>query len=364
MFKRLFLMFTLMMSFSSMLHAQGPGEAAVPFLLINPGARSGGMGESGVALASDATAVYWNPAGLAFQFLDPEKDSRGEVSLMHAKWLPQFNFSDLFYDFLAARYYVDGIGMIGAGITFLNLGENVATSTTGQEYDRFRSQEYAFTLSYATQLKSNLGIGVNLKVIRSELAPESINVGNESTNGRATGVAIDMGVMWMPDYEIFENRLTFGANMSNFGPAIFYNDEAQSDPLPTNLRIGIAYKVIDDEFNQMTVTYDANKPLYRRDGDKAENFITAAFYSSWFEGKLSDRWNAITHSVGLEYWYGDLIALRTGYFYENKDFGGRQFLTFGAGLKYNIFNFDFGYISDDKDSPLSDTIRYSLAVHF
>ena len=43
------------------------GEATVLFLLINPGARQGGMGEAGVALASDANAIYWNPAGLAFQ---------------------------------------------------------------------------------------------------------------------------------------------------------------------------------------------------------------------------------------------------------------------------------------------------------
>ncbi|RMH62236.1 MAG: hypothetical protein D6677_10185 [Calditrichaeota bacterium] len=354
----------IMLTGTTSLWAQGAGEAAVPFLLINPGARAGGMGEAGVALATDATAIYWNPGGLAFQYNDPETDHPGEVSLMHAKWLPQFNFSDLFYDFLAARYYVDDIGMLGLGITFLNLGENVATSTTGQEYDRFRSQEYAFTLSYATRIQSNLGLGVNLKLIRSELAPESINVGNESTNGRATGVAVDVGVLWKPDYDMFDNKLTLGANLSNFGPAIFYNDEAQSDPLPTNLRLGLAYDLLDDEFNQMTLIYDANKPLYRRDGSKAENFITAAFYSSWVKGKISDRWNAVTHSVGLEYVYGNLIALRTGYFYEHEQAGGRQFLTFGAGLKYDIFRFDFGYISDDKDSPLSDTIRYSLAVQF
>ena len=75
------------------------GEAAVPFLLITPGARNGGMGESGAALVNDATAIFWNPAGLAFQYEDPETDKPYEISFMHSKWLPQFNFSDLFYDF-------------------------------------------------------------------------------------------------------------------------------------------------------------------------------------------------------------------------------------------------------------------------
>ena len=54
----------------------GQGEAAVPFLLIAPGARAGAMGEAGVATADDATAIFWNPAGLAFQYEDPEVDAR------------------------------------------------------------------------------------------------------------------------------------------------------------------------------------------------------------------------------------------------------------------------------------------------
>ena len=96
-------------SFASNIWAQG--EAAVPFLLIAPGARPCGMGEAGVALADEATAVFWNPAGLAFQYENPEVDKQGEISVMHVKWLPQFNFSDLWYDYLAGRYYIEDIGM-------------------------------------------------------------------------------------------------------------------------------------------------------------------------------------------------------------------------------------------------------------
>ena len=91
----------LMIIAANNLYAQG--ESAVPFLLIAPDARPGGMGEAGVALAENATAIWWNPAGLAFQYEDPETDNKGEASLMHVKWLPQFNFSDLWYDYLAAR---------------------------------------------------------------------------------------------------------------------------------------------------------------------------------------------------------------------------------------------------------------------
>ena len=101
------------------------GTAGAQFLKIGMGARYVGMGEASVACVDDAYAMYWNPAGLAFQYEDPEVDYRGEASFMHVNWLPQFNFSDLFYDFFAARYYLDEIdGMLGFGLTYLNLGEN------------------------------------------------------------------------------------------------------------------------------------------------------------------------------------------------------------------------------------------------
>src|SRR5438105_1756828 len=67
--------------------AAAQGESAVPFLLIAPNARADGMGEAGTALADDASAAFWNPAGLAFQ-------TGQELSLTHSNWLPAFQQSD------------------------------------------------------------------------------------------------------------------------------------------------------------------------------------------------------------------------------------------------------------------------------
>ena len=337
------------------------GEAAVPFLLIAPGARNGGMGEAGVALANDANAVYWNPAGLAFQYDDPERDKKNEISLMHSKWLPQFNFSDLFYEFMAARFYIEGIGMVGGSFTFLNLGKNVWTDENGNELGTFDSNEFAIALSYSTKIQENMGIGVNLKYIRSNLS--NVSVGSENRDGRAHTLAVDIGYLWKPAYDIFNNRFSFGANLSNFGPKITYIDQAQADPLPTNLRLGIAYDVIDDGFNKLTFVYDTNRLLVVKDtSGTSDNVFKAVFYSAWAEGDLA----AFTHSLGLEYRYGTLIALRTGYFYEDPSHGARKFFTFGAGLEYSIFGIDFSYLYtwEDEDHPLSDTVRFSLAVKF
>lgn len=344
--------------------AQGPGSAAVPFLLIAPGAKAGGMGESGVALANDATAIFWNPAGLAFQYENAEYDAVGEASFMHTQWLPQFNFSDLFYDYFAMRYYLEDIGMLGISFTWLNLGESTQTDENNTVLGTFNSQEYAITLAYATKLQENLSIGVNVKLIRSELSP--VSAGTQSDEeGYATGGAVDLGVMWKPDYELLDKKLTIGANLANVGPRLTYIDDDQADPLPTTLRLGAAYKILDDEFNKITVTYETSRLLVvRRDSTDVDNVLKAALYSSWTNGSIKDRLNSFTHAIGFEYWYGNLIALRTGYFYEHEDFGNRKFITFGAGLVYDIFGFDFGYISDNEESPLADTMRFSLSVKF
>lgn len=347
----------------TMVYAQG--EAAVPFLLIAPGARNGALGEGGVALANDANAVYWNPAGLAFQYEDPEADKKNEISVMHAEWLPQFKLGDLFYEFLAARFYLEGIGMVGGSFTFLNLGTNVHTDEQGNELGTFESNEFSIALSYATKIQSNLSIGVNLKYIRSNLSP--VSVGSETAEGQAHTMAVDVGMLWVPAYEFLNNRLNLGFNLSNLGPKITYIDKEQADPLPTNLRAGLAYNLFDDGFNRLTMIYDFNRLLVVRNADgTSDNVLEAVFYSSWVKGDFEDRIRKFTHSLGIEYRYGTLIALRSGYFYEDPSFGARKFITFGAGLEYSIFGIDFSYLWTwaDEDHPLSDTVRFSLAVKF
>lgn len=345
-----------------MLLAQG--EAAVPFLMIAPGARNGGMGEGGVALPIDVNAVYWNPAGLAFQYDDPENSYKNEISLMHSKWLPQFNFSDLWYDFLAARFYIEDIGMLGVSLTYLNLGENVHTDENGNELGTFDSKEYAIGVSYAAKLKPNLSLGTTLKYIRSELS--NVQVGSENQDGRAHTLAVDLGVLWTPAYNFLDNRLNVGVNLSNVGPKITYIDQKQADPIPTNFKAGLAYKVFDDGFNKFHVIYDMNKLLVVRDSSSSDNFMKAIFYSSWTNYGFSEQLRRLTHSLGIEYHYGTLIALRSGFFYEDPSYGARKFITFGGGLEVSMFKFDFSYLWTwaDEDHPLSDTIRYSLTVSF
>jgi hypothetical protein len=352
--------------------ARGQGESAVPFLLIAPNARADGMGEAGGALADDGSAIFWNPGGLAFL---PGQ----EVSLTHSNWLPQFQQSDLFYDFLAYRNHIDSWGgTFAASVTYLSLGEFNETGAGGPEVlSTFKAFEAAVTAGYATKVYSDLGLGVNLRYIHSSLAP--FNVQGQDRKGVASTVSFDVAGMWKP--QVLEvpglgdigDRLTVGLNLSNLGPKLTYIDAEQADPLPTNLRLALSGTIIKSQFNSINVVLDYTRLLVRRHPaptDSAGNPIgdppppdnlPKSLFSAWGDGGLKKGQIA----AGVEYWYGEprLIALRFGYFYESPQYGGRKFLTFGAGVRYDIYGFDFSYLSAiEENNPLGETLRFTLLI--
>jgi hypothetical protein len=67
----------------------------------------------------------------------------------------------------------------------------------------------------------------------------------------------------------------------------------------------------------------------------------------------------------MEYWYDKQFALRAGYFHENPVKGNRQYVTFGAGIKYNVFGLDAAYlVSFGQRNPLDNTLRFTLTFDF
>ncbi len=347
--KKILVAFTLMaLALPNLLQAQS--ESAVPFLLITPGARANGMGEAFVAIADDATATYWNPAGLAFQ-------TNREISLMHSNWLPQLA-SDLFFEYASFVYPMKGLGTLGISVTYLNLGKQIITGEDSPEpLGEFSSNEFAIAASFGSNLSKTSAIGLSLKYIRSNLA--SVGAGAEKGDGRANAFAFDLGFL---KQNLLINGLSFGVNITNMGPKVVYIDAAQADPLPTNLNIGFAYKLLDQEFNKITVAVEFDKLLVRKYQDGTSDPWYKAMFTSWADEDFSTEMKRVITNIGLEYWYSNIIALRTGYHYD--EIGKVKYITFGAGLKYSLYQLDFGYISAGEGHPLSDTMRFSLAIGF
>jgi hypothetical protein len=360
------------------------GITGVPFLQIEPDSRGAGMGNTGVATADNAAALFWNPAGLAFQ--------RGsQVSITHSNWLPNFNVG-LFYDYLVGKTYIEGIGTVGAHITYLNLGEQFQTAESSSEViNRFRSYELAAGLSYGFEINKNFAIGTGFRYIYSSLADGVVGgaagaVGAQEINP-GSSVGVDLAFLYRTDdFDLGSRRaqFSFGTNLSNIGPGIQYTDNAQKDPLPTVLRAGFAFNMdLDaDGFNTITVATDVSKIMARQEV-VIENGDTTGFRAVSPIQSIFRSWDTFTRPTGLgdvaelnllqqlmigvgaEYWYNKQFALRTGYYYEDPNNGDRKFLTFGAGLRYDFFGVDFSYIQTlEEDHPLAGTLRFSVLLNF
>lgn len=367
-FFRLALVTMVLLGLGRPVFAQG-GKTAVPFLLLAPDSRAGGIGESGGGLADNSAAIFWNPAGMAFL-------SGSELSITHSNWLPQFNL-DLFYDYLTYRQYLEELdGSITASVTYMNFGEFVRTGEADPTpIGKFRSFDAAMTLGFASKVHPDWGLGLNFRLIHSRLAPKNISVSQQEGDGSATSVSFDIAAMWRPEKFVIpffdENiggRFSLGLNLSNLGPKIYYINKAQADPIPTNLRVGFAYKLVDDEFNNLIYTLDFSKLLVSEDSTK--EFYTA-LVTSWADKPLKEELRDVVTSMGLEYWYGTpgdfLFALRSGFFYEDPSYGNRKFVTLGAGIRYDMYGFDFSYITTSvfkggENHPLSDTLRFTLLI--
>jgi len=220
-------------------------------------------------------------------------------------------------------------------------------------------------------------------------------------NGTATkagqAVAVDIsGFYSNKDIKVSGNKseLTAGFNISNIGNKLSYTDNAAPEArnfLPMNLKLGSGLKINLDDANTVAFTADFNKllvptpPRYEYDASgnivkdgNGERVIAAGkdpyrSVASGVFGSFNDapdgakeELREIIMQVGAEYWYDKLLALRAGYFHENKTKGGRQFFTLGLGVKYNVFGLDFAYLipTVPRNNPLQNTLRFSLSFDF
>ena len=327
-------------------------NAALLYLMIKPGARATGVGEAFVATADDAWATYYNPAGLGFQ-------KGKKLGMSHTNWLPAFA-SDLYHEYLAYLWETEGWGNFGVSIIYMSYGQSVRTDEIGNILGEFRSFDAAVGLSYGSLLTDKSSAGITMKILYSRLAP--FGAGREQGKGIGTSYAIDFGYL---KKEFLWKRLAVGAALQNLGPTIAYIDADQADPLPQNLKVGIAYDIFQTEFNGLRFSMDLNKSLVgipKGDDNKRDPFYLSLF-TSWTDQKLSTEIDEIIVNVGLEYQYGSWVSLRTG-FNRDKYFGeGKMFMTFGAGLKYNIFQFDAAFMPA-PETPLSNNSRFSLSINF
>jgi len=341
---------------------------AVPFLRISPDARSGGMGDLGVATSPDASAGLWNIGKVAFN------QKNGGINATYTPWLKDL-VNDVYLASLTGYYKFSENQALSGSIRYFSLGNITFTDNLGNDFGSFRPREFGIDVGYSRKLNAKNGIGIALKYINSNLAGGT-TVGS-TTYKSGSAVAADLG--WYHDGKSAAgNGWQWGAVLSNLGSKIGYTDNADAkDFIPANLGLGGNYTRKFNATNQISFGIELNKlmvptpPADPATPAEIADYRAKGVLGSWFSsfgdapGGFSEEIKEFQVSLGAEYWYNNQFALRAGYFYENKTKGNRRYFTAGLGIKYNVFGFNFAYLlptgSGVSRNPLSNTLRFSVA---
>jgi len=334
---------------------------AVPFLLIIPDARSGGMGDIGVATSGDAFSLFHNPAKIAFN------DRQVKFGITYSPWLRNLT-DDIFTGSASYINRFSENAAWGADFKYFSLGQIDLTDSNGFSNGVINPNELAFTGSYALKLSETFSMGVSLKYLRSNLTLTGVAGALQPINS----FAVDVSGFYQSEeenYGTFNGRYRLGFNIANIGPKVSYvPGTGQEDFIPTNLKLGGGFDFIIDDYNTISTTLEFTKllvPSPQADGSEEDKSWISGMFSSFGDapGGFSEELKEFTYAFGAEYLYNNAFALRTGYFHESEDKGNRQYFTMGAGFKTNALNVDLSYLinASDVNNPLENSLRFSLS---
>ncbi len=349
--------------------------SAVPFLRIISDARSGAMGDAGIAVSADPNAMHFNASKLVFS------DQSLGLAATYTPWLRSIGLNDVYLAYLTGFKKINDLQTVGFGLRYFSLGSIQFTDPNGTPLNTGRPNEFELSGAYARKLSEKLSAAVTGKFIYSNLAAGNIVNGEVIEPGIAGAADFSMTYKTPIKVSKGESDLTIGLAITNIGSKITYTNSLFRDFLPANFGLGGAWTFNFDTHNSLTFTTDINKMLVPtpcqgldcdqdRDGraDYKDVSPVSAIFSSWADAPegLSEEIKEFTYSVGTEYWYDKQFAVRAGYFSEHRQKGNRKFFTVGLGLKYNLFGLNFSYLvpTTSRRNPLDNTLRFSMLFNF
>lgn len=369
---------------------------AVPFMSITPDSRAGGMGDAGTALSASSYSIYWNTAMLNFA-----KD-KSEISVSYTPWLRQLT-NDIHLSYVSGYYKLGDRHTVGGALRYFSLGQITFTDASGNYIRDDKPSEFEVAGAYSFRTSERTSVGLNGKFVYSNLTGGFIVAGQETKAGIAG--AADISFAFVNDEARVagvRGTYSFGTTINNIGNKIKYNSIGSTNPgdfLPMNLKIGNAFLAQFDKFNSLTISLDLQKLLVPTpatydpatgalaSGKDNNVGVIAGMLQSFYDApgrvvedangdfvqnpdgsyqivknsRFKEELTEINIATGLEYWYNNILAVRAGFFYENKNKGARQYFNAGIGFKYNRFGIDISYLATLKrTNPLANTLRFSL----
>ena len=351
-----------------------PVRTSVTSQGIAPDARAAGLGDVGAATEADVYSQFWNPAKYPFAI------SRAGVGLSYTPWLRQL-VNDIGLAHMSGYYRIGDYAAISASIRYFSLGEVTTNDNSGGSSSApaltIRPYEMSADVAYSLMLSEKFSIAAAVRWIYSDL---TYSYTDNTTPGSA--FAADLALYYQNYLNIGQRecQLGIGMNVSNIGSKITMGEDANSEFIPTNLRLGASLMIPVDEYNRFTLAADANKLLvptypHQNEGESTEDYqrrvqkdyydvsSIGGIFKSFGDapGGFKEELDEISLSFGAEYVYHDQFSVRAGYHHESANKGNRKYFTVGAGFKMSAFTLDAGYvIATAKSNPLDQTMRFSL----
>jgi long-subunit fatty acid transport protein len=292
-------------------HAMAQDKVAttgMQFLEIGVSPRADALGGAFTAIADDASAVYYNPAGMV-------QLENAQLMLSHIAYSSAIDIS---YNFVGLVLPLKVGGVLGLGYYGLDAGDIVFTdwSYPYGNGTTFGAKDYALSVSYGRYLTDRFSVGMTFKVVDELLETE-----------RASGWAADVGTIYNTGFRNFKITMM----ISNFGPNMKHISE--DFPLPIDFRFGGAVDLLDNHNHRAILAMEGSHPSDNRE----------------------------RYTVGMEYVFNDAAFFRIGNRFE-RDEGD---LSVGGGLRFDALGLgarlDYGY----QDFGLLDEInRFSLTLDF
>ncbi|MEK0423656.1 MAG: type secretion system outer rane channel protein PorV [Bacteroidota bacterium] len=346
-------------------------STAVPFMMISPDARSGGMGNLSLGMTPEANDLFGNTAKLSYL-----KEQKGFL-INYTPWLKDLGLSDVYL--ASAGYYkqLNDQSTINTSLRFFSLGNIDFTDESGNAtLPSQRPSEFSYDIGYSLLLNDKLSIGATLRYIHSRLVQGSF--GATAINYKAGNtVAGDISLFYKQNANL--QGFHAGLLLSNLGGKISYSNETKNKYyIPANIGIGLGYLNKIDADNSVEFGVDVNRLMVpaspdNTDAESVNHYFTQSVINSYFNS-FSAKYGvpfseSLKASVGIEYNYTDRFYLRGGYYIDNnKNLGNMQYFTLGTSFQYQQSKFNISYLVPSgggiTKNPLSNTLRFGSVFFF
>jgi len=313
----------------------GTARTAAPFLTSDGGTRAAGMADAFSAVSGDVISAFWNPSGLA-------SISEKQATIAYSNVSAMFGEASegMYYGLMAFAMPLSDVGVFGTTLQLYGQGTTVKTRA-GQNGPEIIGEENlgtnaAWALCYADELAKGLLAGISAKLIRQVLLDVS-DVAYATDLGIQYAIPIQMNVSFMPSTPI-----NIGVAIQNLGTAIQMKDAYQSEPLPRDMKLGLALRFVDTPNHRFQILFDYTSfidKLSETAEDKKEPRFDPVKAGV---GIYAFRPNNSQQGLGAEYWYANMLGMRVGYKYVPDKPGSR--ITMGFSIRYANYQIDYARV--------------------